>query len=49
MGDNIKMGIGTNEIGCEGADWIHMAQDRGKANTQINFPVSSKAGNFFTR
>jgi thermostable 8-oxoguanine DNA glycosylase len=47
---NIKMHL--KETGCEGVDWIYLAQDRDKlralANTVIYFRVQKKARNFLT-
>jgi hypothetical protein len=46
--DNIGMDL--REIGREGVDWIHLAQDRdswrGLVNTVMNLRVPAKAGNF---
>jgi hypothetical protein len=40
------------EIGWEGVDWIHVAQDRDQwravVNTVINLSVPQKAGSFLT-
>jgi hypothetical protein len=40
------------EIRWEGADWIHLAQDkdqcRGAAKTVMNLQVPQKSGNFLT-
>jgi hypothetical protein len=38
------------EIGLDVVDWIHLAQDRGRApvNIVMNFRVACKAGNFLT-
>jgi hypothetical protein len=48
--DNIRMHLGG--IGCEGVDWMHLAQDRGQwwavVNTVMNLPVPQNAGNFLT-
>ena len=35
---NIKMDL--QEVGCEGMDWIHLAQDRALKNAIINIRVS---------
>jgi hypothetical protein len=41
------------EIGWDGVDWMHMAQDkdqlRALANTVMNLRVPKKAGNFLTK
>jgi hypothetical protein len=48
--DNIRMDL--REIGWEGVDWIHLAQDRDQwwalVNTVMNFGVPEKARNFLT-
>jgi hypothetical protein len=46
--DNIRMDL--KEIGWEGVDWMHLAQDRGAlVNTVINLlRIPLKAGNFLT-
>jgi len=40
------------EVGWEGADWIHLTQDRGQwravVNTVMNLRVPKNAGNFLT-
>ena len=33
-GDNIKMAL--QEVGCEGTDWIHLAQDRDRWRALVN-------------
>ena len=38
--DNIKLTV--QEIGCEGMDWIDLAQDRDRWRARVN------AGNFLT-
>jgi hypothetical protein len=47
---NIRMDL--IELGCEGVDWIHLAQGRFHVrvfgNTVMNFPFSQMAGNFMT-
>jgi hypothetical protein len=44
--------MGLKEIGFEGKDWIHLAQNRGQwralVNTAINLRVILNAGNFLT-
>jgi hypothetical protein len=35
--DNIKMD--TKEIGWDGVDWIHLAQDRSVVNTVMNILI----------
>jgi hypothetical protein len=49
--DNIRMDL--REIGWEGVDWIHLAQDRDQwlavVNTVMNLRVPYKVGNFLTR
>jgi len=48
--DNIRMDLG--DIGWEGVDWIHLAQDieqwRSVVNTVMELRVPQKAGNFLT-
>jgi len=48
--DNIKMDL--QEMGCEGMDWINVAQDRDRwqalVNAVINLQVPYNAGNFLT-
>jgi hypothetical protein len=48
--DNIKMGL--REIGWDGVDWIHVAQDRDKwrahVNTVMNLRVPQNAGKFLS-
>jgi hypothetical protein len=48
--DNIK--IDLQEVGCEGMDWIDVAQDmdrwRALVNAVMNLPVQYNAGNFLT-
>ena len=34
MGDNIKMGL--QEVGCEGTDWIELAQDSDSWRALVN-------------
>jgi hypothetical protein len=34
MGDNIRMDL--QEVGCEGLDWIDVAQDRDRWPTLVN-------------
>ena len=34
MGDNIKMDL--QEVGCEGMDWIELAQDKDRWRTHVN-------------
>jgi hypothetical protein len=47
MEDNIE--IDLRERGCEGVDWIHLAQDRDQwwdlVNTVMNLQVLQKVGN----
>jgi len=42
----------VKEIGCEGMDWILLAQDRDQlwdlVNTAMNLRVSQKVGNLLT-
>jgi hypothetical protein len=48
--DNSRMDL--KEIGCEGVDWIHQAQDRIQwqtvVNTVMNLQVPLKVGSFLT-
>ena len=48
--DNIKMDI--QEVGCEGMDWIDVAQDRDRwlalVNTVMKFRVPQNSGKFLT-
>jgi len=48
--DNIRMDL--REIGCEGVDRIHLAQDRDQWRAVVNMVtklrVAQKAGNFLT-
>jgi hypothetical protein len=48
--DNITMFL--KEIGREGVDWIHVAQDRGQwracVKTIMNLQIPERAGNFLT-
>jgi hypothetical protein len=39
--DNIK--VDFRETGCEGVDWIHMAQDRDKWRDLVNTVVNLRA------
>ena len=49
--DNIKMDF--QEVGCEGMDWIDLAQDRGRwrafVNVVMNLLVAQNVGNFLIR
>jgi hypothetical protein len=49
--ENIRMDL--REIGREGVDWIHLAQDRDQwwavVNMVINIRVPQKVGSFLTR
>jgi hypothetical protein len=36
------------EIGLEGVDWIHLAQDKNWQQSLMNIQVPQKAGNFVT-
>jgi hypothetical protein len=49
--DNIR--IGLREIGWEGVDWMHLAQERDQwwalVNMVMNLQVPYKAENFLTR
>ena len=49
--DNIKMDI--QEVGCEGMDWIELAQDKDRWRALMfavmNLRVPQNAGNFLTR
>ena len=48
--DNIKMDL--QAVGCEGMDWIELAQDRDRwwalLNVVMNLRVPQNAGNFLT-
>ena len=48
--DNIKMDI--QEVGCEGMDWIDLAEDRDRwralVNTVMNLRFPKNAGNILT-
>ena len=48
--DNIKMDL--QEVGCEGMDWIKLAEDRDRwqalVNGEMNLWVPYNAGNFLT-
>jgi hypothetical protein len=48
--DNIRMDL--KEMGCDGMDWIGLAQDRDRwralMNVVMNLRVPSNAGNFLT-
>jgi len=48
--DNIKMDI--QEMGCEGIDWIDLAEDRDRCralvNAVMNLRVPKNAGNILT-
>jgi hypothetical protein len=48
--DNIKMDL--LEVGCEGMEWINVAQDRDRwqelMNAVMNLQVPYNAGNFLT-
>jgi hypothetical protein len=45
--------MGLTEIGWEGVDWMHLAQDRDQQqallNTSVNLRVPHKETHFFTR
>jgi len=50
MEENVKMDL--QEMGCEGMDWINLAQDRDRwqelMNAAMNLRVPKNAGNFLS-